>query len=81
MQNNKKTFVYGCGAVSWAELYSGALGFFVSSSDALSFYICSHLKAENVKFSEWLPLANCFCARDVISHSLAKVFCVIRFWS
>ena len=29
------------------------LCFFVSSSDALfSFYICSHSKAENVKFSE-----------------------------
>ena len=46
--------------------------FFVSSSDALfSFYICSHSKAEKVKFSEWLlPLTNGICARDVISHSL-----------
>ena len=50
--------------------------FFVSSSDALfSFYICSHSKAEKVKFSEWLPaLTNGVCVRDVISHSLAKVF-------
>ena len=46
--------------------------FFVSSSDALlSFYICSHSKAEKVKFSEWLlPLTNGICAGDVISHSL-----------
>ena len=46
--------------------------FFVSSSDALfSFYICSHSKAEKVKFSEWLlPFTNGICARDVISLSL-----------
>ena len=46
--------------------------FFVSSSDALfSFYICSHRKAEKVKFSEWLlPLTNGISTRDVISHSL-----------
>ena len=63
---------YSCKAVSWAKLYCGALVFFVSSSDALfSFYICSHSKAEKVKFSEWLlPLTNGICARDVISHSL-----------
>ena len=48
------------------------LCFFVSSSDALFlFYICSHSKAEKVKFSELLlPLTNGICARDVISHSL-----------
>ena len=33
--------------------YSTGYVFFVSSSDALfSFYICSHSKAEKVKFSE-----------------------------
>ena len=52
------------------------LCFFVSSSDALfSFYICSHSKAEKVRFSEWLlPLTNGICARDVISHSLYRKF-------
>ena len=46
--------------------------FFVSSSDALfSFYICSHSKAEKVKFSVWLlPLTNGICAHDVMPHSL-----------
>ena len=49
---------------------------FVSSSDALfSFYICSHSKAEKVKFSELLlPLTNGICARDVISHSLKRKY-------
>ena len=42
---------------------------------SFSFYICSHSKAEEVRFSEWLlPLTNSLCARDVISHSLKEKF-------
>ena len=61
MHDNSSCFRYYTGYV-----------FFVSSSDALfSFYVCSHSKAEKVKFSEsLLPLTNGICARDVIFHSL-----------
>ena len=46
---------------------------------SFSFYICSHGKAEKVKFSEWLlPLTNGICARDVMSHSLSLAK-VLRF--
>ena len=64
----KRPRKHWCEAVSWAEMYCGALGF-VSSSDALfSFYICSRSRVEKVNFSEWLlPLTNGNCARDVIS--------------
>ena len=38
---------------------------------SFSFYICSHSKAEKIKFSEWLlPLTNGIFARVVISQSL-----------
>ena len=46
--------------------------FFVSSSDALfSFYICSHSKAEKVKFSE------CKTASVSLTDDMISILCLI----
>ena len=58
---------------------------FSSSSDALfrfTFVHTAKLKKSNFLNVFFLSLTAFVCARDVISHSLlAKVFCVVRFWS